>query len=187
MATIESLRQMPALAHFATSELERLLDIAPEKTFEAGWPVYEEGQAGRSCLLITAGEIEVRKNVSGQERQLARLGAGVLVGQGALIDRSHRLVSMHAASEVRALVIDRAVYRRLLDQQDPLAMRLQRQVAIAGIRQLRAVTLAVAEIATRLAAAKDPNIAFADSSASAARTQAALTEWSLDIQQLLGE
>ena len=94
-------------------------------------------------------------------------------------------MSLHVLEEATALIIDRALYRRMLDELDPLAMRIQRQVAVAGIRQLRAATLAVARTAARIESQRDGALAFMDSQQSAAAAQAALSEWSLDFQRLI--
>ncbi len=183
--SIDSLRSLSAMADMGDAELERLLEVAPPRAFEAGWPLYEEGSSGRSCLLITSGEVEVSKRVGLENRTIARIHAGVLVGQGALIDRSKRLVTLTAVVDTTALVLDRATYRGLLTELDPLALRLQRQLAIAGIRQLRAATFAVARVAARLDDMSDPMTAYSNSQSSAATTQAALHEWSIDVQRLL--
>ena len=185
--TTSALRALPACAGMDNLQLLRLIEIAPPRFFEAGWPIYEEGSRGRSCLLITAGEVTASKRVGKRDHTIATLHAGVMLGQGALIDRSKRMITLTAVTDTTALVIDRDDYRGLLARLDPLALHLQRQVAIAGIRQLRAVTLAVSRVAVRLDRLKDPNRAFIDSRDAALRTQAALDEWSLDVQRLLQE
>jgi len=182
---LADLHGMQSTSGLTEAELARLLEVAPPRDFEAGWPIYEEGKPVRCCLLLVRGEVEVRKRVGGRDRHITNLHKGVLLGQSALIDRSHRLVSVHATTDVTALALDRTVWRRLLNALDPLAVALQRQDAVAGIRQLRAATLAVHRVANRLDRHTSADVAFQDSRESAAHATAALHEWSVDLQRLI--
>ena len=179
------LRGLAAFNEFSDEELARFVELTEARQYEQGWPIYEEGKPGRSALVLVSGEVEIRKHLGKGDMTVARLSPGVMVGQGALADRSHRMVSLVAVTPVAALAIDRSAYRQLLDELDPVAMRIQRQVAIAGIRQLRAATLAVARTAARITEQHDRNIAFMDSADSAVKLQASLDEWALDFKRLI--
>jgi len=75
--------------------------------------------------------------MEGQERTLATLSVGAMVGQMSLVDNAPRSATVKATQDVVALKLERSAFEELVVGQDPLGIRFQEQIAIAGIRQLR--------------------------------------------------
>jgi CRP-like cAMP-binding protein len=132
------LRQL--LPGYSAAELDQLLAASHEHDFAAGEWLCREGTTASSCFLVTSGAVEVVKLLDGHERVLATLRPGTFVGQMALIDSEPRSASVRALAPTQTLEIRRADFQRLLDARSPRALRFQEQIAVAGIRQLRAAT-----------------------------------------------
>ena len=131
------LGRIPTLRGLAPAEREVLARVAPPMAFADGAYLCREGELGRTCFILAAGETEVLADLPEGEALLAVLGPGAFVGQLALVDDAPRSASVRAKAGAVALVIIRETFRRLLGAREPLAMKLQDQVAVAGIRQLR--------------------------------------------------
>lgn len=127
----------PLLPDYPNRELDQLLGATRTRHFSAGAWLCREGAPASSCFLIATGAVEVVKYLDGEERVLATLRPGTLVGQTALVEGALRSASVRAVSATTALEIRRRSFQRLLQRGSSLALRLQEQIAIAGIRQLR--------------------------------------------------
>lgn len=146
MITVPMLRGLASLRAFTDDELNVLLGAATARALSAGQVLLREGDPGRSCIILAQGELDVVKRVGDAERVIATVPAGSLLGQVALVDRSPRTATVRARTEVAVLELDRDVFERLLSAQSPLALRFQEQIAVAGARQLRNTTEALARI-----------------------------------------
>lgn len=146
MTTAVMLRTLSSLERFTDAELEVLVGSATTRVARAGEVLLREGDPGRACLVIAAGEVEVLKRVGELDRVIGVLPAGAMLGQVALVDRSPRTATVRARTEVAFLEFDREVFETLLRAHSPLALRFQEQIAIAGARQLRRSTEALARI-----------------------------------------
>jgi CRP-like cAMP-binding protein len=80
---------------------------------------------------------------------IATLGPGALVGQLALLDRAPRSATVTATAETAALEVRADAFTNLVRASSPIALRFQGQVALAGVRQLRAATRQLKDNAAR--------------------------------------
>ncbi len=138
--TPESLKRFEALRDFSERELEVLLGAARVCRYAVGEALYEEGRAGASCFFVVEGDVEISRAAPDGPRPIVTQGPGSIVGQMALVERLPRTSTARAASEVTALEFARDVFDALLAASSPFAIRFQEQIAVAGIRQLRAAT-----------------------------------------------
>jgi len=145
--TADQLRSIPALASYTAEDLELLAYIATLKSFAAGEVLMKEGAAGDACWLVVRGAVAVTR--AGHATALATLGPGALVGQLALLDRSPRNATVTATAETMALEVRADAFANLVRASSPVALRFQLQVALAGVRQLRAATKKLAEASAR--------------------------------------
>lgn len=151
--TPESLKRFEALRDFTERELEVLLGAARVCRYAPEEALYEEGRVGASCFFVVAGAVEVLRASPDGPRVIATQGPGSIVGQTALVERLPRTSTARAASAVTALEFTRDVFDALLAASSPFAIRFQEQIAVAGIRQLRAATERLLET---LGPASDP-------------------------------
>jgi CRP/FNR family cyclic AMP-dependent transcriptional regulator len=150
-------------------------------TWQPGMLLCAEGRPGASCFVLLGGHVDVFKASAGGGRHLATLGPGTLLGQMSLVDSSPRSASVRAIDEVVALEIGRDIFERLVRSATPFALRFQRQIALAGIRQLR---MANSRLTGLLG--KGEELEKEQKSASEqpelSRVQTALYEWTVSIE-----
>lgn len=88
-------------------------------TFEAQKAIFFEGQAGDAAYLIEGGEVAIVKNApagsAAKHVPIARLKAGDVFGEMALIDGRNRSASAIAIGKVVVLVIEASDFERELD------------------------------------------------------------------------
>jgi len=93
-------------------------------TFEAQKAIFFEGQPGDAAYLIESGDVAIVKNAppgsAAKHVPIARLKAGDVFGELALIDGRNRSASAIAIGKVVALVIESADFERELDGAGPV-------------------------------------------------------------------
>lgn len=134
--SVDRLRALPAFTDYAPADLELLAYIATLRTFAAGEVLMREGETGESCFLMASG----RAMVSRGDQMIATLEHGALVGQLALLDRAPRSATVVATSDTIALEMRGDAFANLVRASSPVALRFHWQVALAGVKQLRAAT-----------------------------------------------
>lgn len=137
------------------ADLQALAAVADSQEFAKGAVLCREGQAGDCCYLILSGDVEVIKVLDAQGKRIATLGPGDFVGQLALVDGAPRSASVVVRHPVKALVLTCESFTGLLAARTPVALRLQKQVAIAIVRQLRDATRQFVELKRDYERARD--------------------------------
>jgi CRP/FNR family cyclic AMP-dependent transcriptional regulator len=128
---------MPLLRGLDAPDLARLERLAPPKVYEDKAVLCHEGDPGASCFLLLAGQVDIVRAMKGKRRKLATLKQGAMVGQLALVERAPRSATVRARGRVVAMELNHVDFQRQLLRASPLALRLQQQTAVAGVRQLR--------------------------------------------------
>jgi CRP-like cAMP-binding protein len=178
VSALERLRALSSLARFTDAELQILVGAATLRRVPAGEVLIREGDPGRSCLVLLEGEVEVVKRVGDIDRIISTMPTGSLLGQVALVDRSPRSATVRARGDVTVMELSRDVFETLLRAQSPLALRFQEQIAIAGARQLRQSTEALARILESTDAA--PGLAPVDE---LEEMRISFDEWGLPVER----
>lgn len=143
---MKGVRLRDLLPGYTKGEIDQILLATRSRQFAPGSLIYREGTVGTSCFLLTSGSLEVVKSVDGEEHVLATMRPGSLVGQSALVSGSLRSASLRAKTKAVTLEIRRRTFQSLLKGSQPFAMRMQEQIAVAGIRKLRATTARLATV-----------------------------------------
>jgi CRP-like cAMP-binding protein len=97
----------------------------------------------------------------------------------ALVDSSPRAASVRAQTRVVVLELGRDVFERLVRSANPFALRFQRQIALAGIRQLRLANARLAGLLGRGEKLEEPEPA---AEPKLTRVQTALYEWDVSVE-----
>lgn len=103
------------------------------RSFEAGAPIYAEGDPADFCFLIQEGRVRLVKRVRSSDRALTVLRPGDLFGEDALLAQAVRNASAVALTDVSALALDRQTFGVLLASNPEVALRLVEQL----VRRLR--------------------------------------------------
>lgn len=99
------------------------LRLAKPVELRAKEPLFHAGDAGDGCYIVRAGVLKASVIAKdGQERLLAILGAGSLIGELALIDDEPRSATLIALRACRLLHLTKPAFFRLADA-NPLVYR----------------------------------------------------------------
>jgi CRP-like cAMP-binding protein len=123
--SIELIRGVPLFAEADDRFLERLAGEFMERTYAAGQTIAEEGEVGRTFVVIERGEVTV--TVRGQE--VGRLGPGEAFGEMALIDKSARSATVKADTEVHGYQLPVWSFRPFVESHPEMAWALLEALA----------------------------------------------------------
>jgi CRP-like cAMP-binding protein len=136
--SLELIRGVPLFAEADDRFLEQLAGEFMRRTYAAGETIAEEGEAGRTLIVIETGTVTV--TVHGQE--VGRLGPGDAFGEMALIDRSARSATVKADTEVHGYQLPVWSFRPLIENHPevvwPLLESLAQRVRAAEGRRTQA-------------------------------------------------
>ena len=94
------------------ADVRRVLAAGNELTLPQGWSPIAERTPADKAYLITEGEVSVRKG--GVE--IATLGPGSVVGEGAIVNRTLRSASVVALTPLKVVHFTRATIEDLVEQ-----------------------------------------------------------------------
>ncbi len=137
---VQKLRLNSAFRDWPLAEVTVLALAVQVRELRQGTRLCEEGKPGSVCWLVLSGSLEVFRQVGGRQVSVAKFSAGDWVGQVALLDGAPRSGTVEAATDCELVMLTRDVFQQLLTSHAPVALRFQRQVAVAGSRQLRMAT-----------------------------------------------
>ena len=123
--SLDLIRGVPLFAEADESFLQRLAGEFMERTFAAGETIAEEGEAGRTFIVIERGEVTV--TVHGEE--VGRLGPGDSFGEMALIDKSARSAPVKADTEMHGSQLQVWSFRPLVESHPEMAWALLEALA----------------------------------------------------------
>lgn len=108
--------------------------------FACGEAIIRQGEPGDSLYFIARGEVAVKLNASGVEREVATLAAGEFFGEMSLVTGDRRSATCLAKTDVSCLVIGHEAFQRLLDARPEVAEEVSailasRQVTLEGQRE----------------------------------------------------
>jgi CRP-like cAMP-binding protein len=108
--------------------------------FEPGATVFKQGDTGDACYLVRGGVVEVVRSEPAGERVVARLAAGEIVGESALLTSTPRDATVRVVERAELLALRRSDLVEVLDQDPGVAAHMvelmrqrDRPVAKAGV------------------------------------------------------
>jgi CRP/FNR family transcriptional regulator, cyclic AMP receptor protein len=119
-------------------QTEQLLTIAEEASVARGRDLFEEGAPGDALYLVLSGELEIlKRDAAGGQQQLARVGAGQVLGEMSLLgDARQRSATARALSDARLLRLPTARFAPLLARDEVPALKLVLNLARVMSRRL---------------------------------------------------
>ena len=81
--------------------------------------IFEEGEPGASAYIVKSGAVAVFLLRANKKKLLAKISAGGIVGEMALIDNGNRLASAAAIQDTVVMVITKNVFEDKLNNCDP--------------------------------------------------------------------
>jgi signal-transduction protein with cAMP-binding, CBS, and nucleotidyltransferase domain len=119
----------PSSSAARRGQLAKIASIVREVQYPAATPVGQQGKPGSDFFVVVDGEADVRRGA----RKLATLRAGSFFGEIALVTGSRRTATVTTGIPMRALVITRHDFRKLLQDSPDLQMKSSKRSA-AGSR-----------------------------------------------------
>jgi CRP-like cAMP-binding protein len=123
--SLDLIRGVPLFAEADDPFLERLAGEFMERTYAPGEVIAEEGEAGRTFIVIERGEVTV--TVHG--REVGRLGPGEAFGEMALIDKSARSATVKAETQVHGYQLPVWSFRPLVESNPHMVWALLEALA----------------------------------------------------------
>src|ERR671923_1374830 len=110
------------------------------RQYEAGEVIVQENDFGDTAYLIEQGQVEVSKELNGQNVHLAYLGAGETFGEMSMIDEKPRSATVTAVTETVVSEIRRDDFFNSF-QTDPKVALTLLQVLFERLREAHALIL----------------------------------------------
>jgi CRP/FNR family transcriptional regulator, cyclic AMP receptor protein len=124
-ASIQLLRGIPLFANAPEPFLERLAGEFFERTYRAGEAIAEEGESGKTFVVIESGDA----TVSVHGREVGRLGDGQAFGEMALIDKSARSATVRAETDAHCFLLPVWSFRPIVEEHPEMAWALLETLA----------------------------------------------------------
>lgn len=106
-------------------ELVRVAEAGRVERWPEGGVVMEEGAAGPRVVVLLDGVVEVlKRDDRGDERVIAEVGPGGVLGEMGLLSDHPRSATVRAKSPLRLFAMDRATYLEMVEDGDPAALRM---------------------------------------------------------------
>lgn len=124
------LSRVPLLRELGPEEMGRLAERTHQASFDAGAPIVEIGEPGRSLYLLASGQVQVVYPSANSDFELARLGPGDFFGEMALLNDKPRSATVRALTPVDALVLDKDDFRRVVAETPGMALHLMAALSV---------------------------------------------------------
>lgn len=128
---VEHLARVPLFDGCSKKELDKIARAADEIVMTAGTIIVDQGQTGREAFIVLNGNVTVKRN----NRKIATLGPGAVVGELALLDHGPRTATAVCDTDCELLVIDQRHFRGVLEQIPALSVKLLASLA-SRIREM---------------------------------------------------
>ena len=126
---------------------ERLMAVARPISHARGERLVRYGETSRGAYVLRGGSADATVLLPGGETlTVAKLEAGAVFGETALIERGSCTATVTAAENLDGWFIDRDDFRALVAQRVPAALRIQHAVTIVLSQKLRALNVKVLEV-----------------------------------------
>lgn len=135
LSMIEKVLTLKSTAFFAKAEeniLANIADTLKEVEIEAGETIIKQDQLGDCMYIILEGQVEILNH----NQSLARLTAGDVFGEMALLDPAPRSASARAFSHTHLLRLDAEPFKELISDYPEVAQSIM-QVLARRLRQVQ--------------------------------------------------
>jgi CRP-like cAMP-binding protein len=135
----EALQPIPLLSELSEASFRRVLRaLVVRRLGDADW-VIRQGESGQSFYFVASGEVRVfTTDAGGRESELARLHAGAIFGEMALISAQPRSASVQTVGEADLLEVTAGGLSELAGELDQVAAALHRFTRERLLRNLMA-------------------------------------------------
>ena len=136
---LTAIRKTALFGHLPPEDLQVLADGLRYAPFTAGEVITHQGAQAHWLYLVQKGDVSVRVDREGIEREVSRLGAGDFFGEMSLVTGEPRLATVVALSDVECYRLDRSVFQQIIRNRPSLADEVgavlaERRVQLMSVR-----------------------------------------------------
>ncbi|MEP3630391.1 MAG: cyclic nucleotide-binding domain-containing protein [Hyphomicrobiales bacterium] len=122
---IERLKSVPLFAVLDDIALHHIVFNSHNLTASDGTNLFVEGDAASGAIFLESGELSLLARSKGEMVERVKLQAGAVVDPYALVTSGKRPVTAKAVGDVKYQLLDRSVFRKVLENYPGHAERLQ--------------------------------------------------------------
>ena len=136
---VVALEEFDLLVGFDAPELEIFRSRLEHVTIKRGERFIREGELDRTMYMLIRGSVSVKMHLAGGNRskRLFTLGAGVVLGEIALLDGGPRSANVQADDDSEAYCLSYPNYEKLLVDHPQIAAKLLKNIALVLGHRLR--------------------------------------------------
>jgi CRP/FNR family cyclic AMP-dependent transcriptional regulator len=125
MEVAAALKACPLFKDFTDVGIQIFAAIGVPRAFPKGSALFVENRPGESLFIIGDGTVRLSaRNTAGDDVTLGDVGAGESMGELALLQKSERLCTATAMTDVKAVEIRHADFQKLTAQKPQACMKL---------------------------------------------------------------
>lgn len=117
---LQILRGVPLFSTLANSDLRELARLCFEETYDTDQSILKQGEDAQLMVAIVRGEARVTHD----GRTVAKVGAGDVIGEMALIDGLRRSAAVIAETPIEGIILHRTAFLKLLESKPSIARKL---------------------------------------------------------------
>ncbi|HEV2100906.1 MAG TPA: cyclic nucleotide-binding domain-containing protein [Stellaceae bacterium] len=142
----ELLRRVPYFADIEPAKLKLLAFMSERVAFDAGKPLFRQGDPGDAAYLLIDGEAEVIAETPAGPVVLATLGANEFTGEMAILGNVPRTATVRAKSRLVALRISKEPFMRMVREFPSMAIAMMQELAERLASTNKQLSTALAEV-----------------------------------------
>jgi len=128
-ATPTRMRELPLLAELTGAELEDVARRLKAVELVAGDVLFSQGDSGDRMYFIESGEVEVRTVTAEGRGTVGEVGAGLIVGETALLTGKPRPATARASSDVQLWALEKNDFDELAHKYPRFVLALSRALS----------------------------------------------------------
>jgi len=137
---VDTLARVDVFGPLDDAERDQIADLLVYAPFTRGERITRQGAEAHWLYLIVKGEVSVRVEVDGVEKEVATLHAGEVFGEMSLLTGENRTASVYALSDVECWRLTRDGFQQILAERpevaEPIAALLaERRVRLMAVRE----------------------------------------------------
>ncbi|MBU6429187.1 MAG: cyclic nucleotide-binding domain-containing protein [Cyanobacteria bacterium REEB65] len=154
MIQVDDLVCLPFFAGFSPAEVEQLLAIGRQRTFDEGQVVFGEALPD-DCALFFAVKGAIRVSIAGKDHQqfvIGHAGEGTVFGEMSFVDGQVRSATITATAPLQTVTISRKTFMDFAAAEPAISLKIMTRLAHIISMRLRNADKFVMEAKTLLAA-----------------------------------
>ena len=121
----DHLAEVPLFSACSKKELAKIARAGDQMRFDDGKVLTTQDEISREAFVVMEGKVSVRRN----NRKIAELGPGSVVGELGLLDRGPRTATVVADGPIEVLVLGPREFAALLDEVPTISHKLMKALA----------------------------------------------------------